>query len=66
MILFDAGVADMIYKTVARATSSCSNVLAIRVISAGRAPTAEAIDRQVLVAAATSRMIVRALASVRP
>lgn len=50
----------------ARLRSSCSKALAMRWISADRAPTALAVSRKVAVTVATSLMRTRALGSVSP
>src|SRR6266404_5398781 len=50
----------------ARLRSSCSKALAMRLISAARAPASLAVTRQVAVTAATSLMITRAWASESP
>src|SRR6185437_14487015 len=49
-----------------RLRSSCSKALAMRVISAGRAPVSFAVSRQVAVTTATSLMMPRAAARPRP
>lgn len=52
------------HKASARCRSSCSKALTMRLISAGRAPTALAVSRQVAVTVATSLMTERAWRSV--